>query len=154
MGQKPVERNGCTLNLWVPCYLYRFALQTSQSQSCQCLGHKPDSSNAQKEMEGQEYSLKELWSHRRGSQGKIGTMHLAKQIHTLVKPPPTPVFLQPGRTLGRKGHEEEGPACDLEKHCKDNREGYGTTVPQCQPLSETLYGETSRQAYYKPGRNT
>lgn len=43
-------------------------------------------------------------------------MRLAKQTHALAQPPPTPVFLQPGRSLGGKGHEEEGLALDLEKH--------------------------------------
>lgn len=62
----------------------------------------------------------ELWSPGCGSQGKVGTMHLAKQTHTLVQPLPTSVVLQPGRTLGRKG-----PDLALEEHCKDNREGYG-----------------------------
>lgn len=52
---------------------------------------------------------------------RLGTVHLAKQTHASAKPSPTPVFLQPGRTLGRKGHEKEGPALDLEKHCKDNQ---------------------------------
>lgn len=56
---------------------------------------------------------------------RLGTVHLVKQTHVSAKPSPTPVFLQPGRTLGRKGHEEEGPALDLEKQCKDNQEGDG-----------------------------
>lgn len=106
---------------------------------------------SEKEVERQEHYLVELLSHGCTSQGEARHCTPWKWTQASAQPPLTPSACSQAGLKGAKGMRGKGLLYTGRGIMKRT---IWTMVPRCLPLSGTLYGETSRKGYYKPGWDT